>query len=236
MIYVILIEPENPGNVGAVARVMKNFGFKKLVLINPKKEIKCPEMVCRAKHAQDIVGNMQISGWDFLDKMDCLVATTAKLGTDYNIPRSPLTPKQLAGKINMKQKLGIMIGRESKGLTNKEISKCDFVVSIPAHNKYPTLNISHAVAVILYELYKAKGKNKSNSEIKAAGKEYKNVLNKKMGGLLDSLDFATKEKKETQRVVWKRIFGKAMLTKREAFAAMGLISKLEKKLEEKNKD
>jgi TrmH family RNA methyltransferase len=230
MIYIILIEPETEGNVGAVARVMKNFGFSRLVLINPKADIKSEETRNRAKHAQDILKNAEIAGWDYLDKMDYLVATTAKLGTDYNIPRSPMTPDQLAEKIDIKQKIGIVIGREGLGLTNEEIGKCDFVVSIPADTKYPTLNISHALGIILYELYKKCGKLKSNSHIVVADKQYKDVLTKKTNELLDKLTFTTIEKKETQQIVWKRIFGKAMLTKREAFAVLGFLSKVNKKI------
>jgi len=233
MIYIILIEPENPGNIGAVARVMKNFGFRKLVLINPKTDIRSSDTVCRAKHAQDILERAKIADWSFLDRMDYLVATTAKLGTDYNIPRSPLTPEQLAEKINIKQKIGIVIGREGKGLLNREIKMCDFVVSIPAHSKYPTLNISHALGIILHELYKEHGKSKSNSHIEVANRKYKDVLNKKTAELLDKLDFTTPEKKQTQKIVWKRIFGKAMLTKREAFAVLGFLSKIQKAIKNK---
>ena len=230
MIYIILIEPENPGNIGAVARVMKNFDFKNLVLVNPRADILSTETKCRAKHAQDILKNAEITDWNFLTKMDYLVATTAKLGTDYNIPRSPITPEELAEKINIKQKIGIVIGREGLGLTNEEINKCDFVVSIPGDKRYPTLNISHAVGIILYELYKKHGKNKSNAHIIVADKKSKDILFKRTCELLDRLSFATKEKKETQKLVWKRLYGKAMLTKREAFAVLGFISKVEKKI------
>ncbi|MBN2457786.1 RNA methyltransferase [Candidatus Woesearchaeota archaeon] len=230
MLYVILIEPENPGNIGAIARVMKNFGFKNLVLINPVADISSSEAICRAKHAQDVLKRAIVADWSFLDKMDYLAGTTAKLGTDYNIPRSPLTPDKLAEKANTKKKLGLVIGREGKGLSNKEIGLCDFIVTIPAQAKYPTLNISHALGILLYEIYKINGKDRSDSHIETAGRRYKDVLNKRVAGLLEQMEFATPEKKQTQKVVWKRIFGKAMLTKREAFAVLGLFSKIEKGL------
>jgi len=86
MIYIILMEPENEGNVGAIARVMKNFGFKNLVMINPKTEI-TEVTKARAKHAQDILNNAKITNSSFLKTMDTLIGTTAKVGTDYNITR-----------------------------------------------------------------------------------------------------------------------------------------------------
>jgi len=158
MIHIILMEPENPGNLGAIARVMKNFGFMSLILINPKLEVD-ETARCRAKHAQDILDNAKIKDVSYLKKMDLLVGTTAKVGTDYNIPRSPLSPKDLAAKVNPKQKIGLLIGREGIGLTNEEIMMCDFTVTIPANPDYPTLNISHALAILLYELSSMQDKN-----------------------------------------------------------------------------
>ena len=125
MISIILIEPEKSGNVGAVARAMKNFGLSNLVLINPKCKPKSKEARNRAKHAQEVLMNAKIKGFGFLKKLDYLVATTAQLGTDYNIPRSAITADTLAEKLNEIDsdglEIGILIGRESIGLTNKEI-------------------------------------------------------------------------------------------------------------------
>ncbi|MFC1705057.1 TrmH family RNA methyltransferase, partial [Nanoarchaeota archaeon] len=162
---------------------------------------------------------------------DYLIATTAKLGTDYNIPRSPITPEQLSdklSKINKKLKIGLLIGREGTGLNNKEISMCDFIVTIPSSRKYPTLNISHATSVILYEIFKKQSKGKSNEHIIFASKKEKQVMMDYFRKVLNTIKFSTKEKKETQKKVWKRIFGKSFLTKREAFAVIGFLKKLKK--------
>lgn len=221
------MEPENEGNVGAIARVMKNFGFKNLVLINPKTEI--TEITkARAKHAQDILNNVKIKDSSFLKTMDTLIGTTAKVGTDYNIPRSPLTPKEMAKKITIKKKTGILIGREGIGLTNEEIRGCDFTVTIPTSKKYFTLNISHALGIILYEIFQQNETKTSISNIEPASKKEKNVLSGQIHKILDKLTFTTVDKVETQRRVWKRFIGKAMLTKREAFALIGFFKKIMK--------
>ncbi len=96
MIYVILLEPVVPGNVGAVARAMKNFEFARLVLINPHCDHLCDEARNRAKHSQEVLENAEVNDFFVVDDYDYLVATTAKLGTDYNISRSPLLPEELA--------------------------------------------------------------------------------------------------------------------------------------------
>jgi len=224
MISIILIEPELSENVGFIARAMKNFGLKNLVLIEPKCSL--DKAIKTAKHAKDVLKKAKVEKKGYLDKFDYLIGTTSKLGTDYNIPRSPLTPEQLAEKIkDKKNKIAILFGRESIGLTNKEILKCDFVVTIPASRKYSALNISHAATVIFYELFK-RAKEKSNSHIVSAGKKEKDVLFKEINKLLGRVEFSTKEKKETQKKVWKRVIGKAFLTKREIFALIGFFKKL----------
>ena len=227
MIYIILMEPENEGNVGAIARVMKNFGFKNLVLINPKVEI-TEVTKARAKHAQDILNNVKIKDAEFLKTMDTLIGTTAKVGTDYNIPRSPVSPKEMAKKITKKKKTGILIGREGIGLTNEEIQNCDFTVTIPASKKYFTLNISHALGILLYELFQETETINSTSDIEPASKNEKTIISKQVHNILEKLTFTTEDKVETQKRVWKRFIGKAMLTKREAFALIGFFKKVEK--------
>jgi len=231
MISVVLIEPETSGNIGAIARVMKNFEFSDLVLINPKCNHLEKESLDRSTHAKSILKKAKIKKISFLKTFDYLIGTTAKLGTDYNVPRSPIIPEQLSeklSKINNKLKIGLLIGREGTGLSNKEISMCDFIVTIPSSKKYPTMNISHATSLILYEIFKKQTKKKSNAHIIPATQKEKEVIMDNFNKVLNSVKFSTKEKRQTQKTVWKRIFGKAFLTKREAFAVIGFLKKLKR--------
>jgi len=125
-------------------------------------------------------------------------------------------------------KIGILIGREGSGLNNKEINLCDILVTIPASRKYPTFNVSHALIIILYEIFKKLSIDKSNSHINFASKKEKDIILKYIAQILNKMEFATKEKKDTQKNVWKRVFGKALLTKREAFVVMGFLRKFKK--------
>lgn len=226
MITIILLEPRNPGNIGAVCRAMANFDFKSLILIEPKCDIKDIELVKRAKHGQKVVKNISVRSRKCLDDFDYLIGTTARLGTDYNIPRSPLTPEQLARKVcNVRGNVGILFGKEDSGLTNEEILKCDFIVSIPSSKNYRVLNISHAVAIICYEIFKRKIEGIFR-EYPAAGKLEKKALLKKVDRVLDGIEFSTPEKKRTQKIIWRRILGKSFLTRREIFALHGFFEKL----------
>jgi TrmH family RNA methyltransferase len=229
MITVVLTEPKTEGNIGALARVMKNFDLKNLVLIKPKCNHLGLDAKSRAKHAKDILKNASVKDFSYLKKFDYVIGTTAMLGTDYNIPRSPLTPEQLADKIyNVKGKIALLFGRDSFGLTNEEIKKCDFIVTIPTHKKYPTMNISHAASVIFYALFKKIGKENISEHIITATKKEKDIILKNINKILNKLEFQTKQKKDTQKIVWKRIIGKSLLTKREAYALLGFLRKLSK--------
>lgn len=228
MISIILIEPETSGNVGYVARAMKNFDFNDLILINPKCNHLDLDAMSRATHAKDFLKKAKVKNFSYLKKFDHLIATTAMLGSDYNIPRSPISIEELAKRISKIEsgKIGLMIGRESHGLNNKEIQMADFVITIPASKEYPTLSISHSVAIILYELFKHLNKEKHNDHFTPASKKDKEIVMRIINENLDKMDFSTKEKKDTQKKVWKRILGKSFLTKREAFAIMGFFKKL----------
>ena len=90
--------------------------------------------------------------------------------------------------------------------------------------EYKTMNISHAVAILLYELFAYTHKETKFPPMTA---DEKRIIEKKIEKILNKMHFSTEDKRETQRRVWKRIIGKAMLTKREAFALIGFLRKLE---------
>lgn len=221
-ISVAILEIQNPGNLGAIARVMKNFDLKELILINPKCKID-QEAIDRASHAKDILKKSKVKPFSYLKKFDYVIGTTAKLGRNYNIPRTPLPIDKIEGK-----KIVILFGREDHGLSNKEIKQCDLITTIPSSKKYPTLNISHAAAIIFYELFKNSKKEKSSSHFDYASRKDKDILIKLVNTTLKDLPFSTKEKRETQKKSWKSLINKAFLTKREIYNLCGFFSKIKK--------
>ena len=225
MTEIILMQPSTPGNIGAVARVMKNFNLKNLTLIDPKTNHLSLEALSRAKHAKDILKKAKIKPSSYLKSRPTLIATTSQLGSDYNLKRTPLTPKQILTKISKKQKVSILFGSEGNGLTNDELSLADIVLHIPSSPNYPTLNLSHSVTIICYELFQ-QSEDKTATQFTPASKIELNIINKNFTKILNQLTFTTKEKKDTQKTVWKHIFGRALLTKRESFAVIGFLKKL----------
>ncbi len=234
MLAVVLIEPETPGNIGSVARVMKNFGVKELVLVNPKCNHLDGEAYGRAMHARDILKKAVVAaGFSNLKRFDYVVGTTAALGSDYNVMRSPITPEQLAlqlsrsGSISRsKTNIAVVFGRESSGLKNAEVACCDIVVTIPSSMKYPALNLSHAVAIVLYELFKHSSSVKLASHISLASRHEKDVAISMVSDILARMDFAIASKKQTQSMVWSRLINKSFLTRREMYALLGFLRKI----------
>ena len=226
MISVILVEPSVAGNIGAVARVMANFGFTDLVLVRPKCDHLSEEAQGRSKHARPILKKAKVV--QDLAGFDYLIATTSALGTDFNIPRSPITPKELVALLRSKThgSIGLVFGPEGPGLSNKDILRADFTVTIPTHKKYHSMNLSHSVAIILYEIYQAFGADKVNSDIRPITDAEKRQSLKMVDEILKKYDFVTDTKRETQRRLWRKILGKLFLSKRESYALMGFLRKM----------
>lgn len=219
---VVLVEPEEAGNVGFVARTMKNFGFQKLYLVSPKCDLE--EAKKFAKHAQDVLASAKILK-DFgatRKKFKYLIGTTALRGGEYNVLRSHLTPRQLASR-SLPSGAAIVFGREGPGLTNEEVRKCDLLVSIPSSDVYPTMNVSHAAAVVLYELFLSQQGNFASSGT-ASPKTTKAVI----GNFSKLLEKCTlpKEKRRIKLDIFRRVIGKSMITEREAHGLAGAFRKM----------
>lgn len=231
-VYIVFVECETPGNIGFLARTMANFGLSKLVLINPT-ELK-EEAFYQAMHAKHLVENAMIfdSLNDFYKHVviDFKVASTGVAGGSYNLSRIPIKPTELGRIINPNVNTAIIFGREGNGLTNKEIENCDITVSIPTDPSYPIMNISHAAAIILYELFKNQNEFpvEGLEESTSIEKEY---LLKDMAEIIDTLSIPDHKKKTGLRS-FKNIINRAFITGREAHTLKGILRRLKMKQEE----
>ncbi|MEJ1297387.1 MAG: RNA methyltransferase [Candidatus Sedimenticola sp. (ex Thyasira tokunagai)] len=153
-IRIVMIETSHPGNIGAVARAMKNMCLENLCLVRPK-EFPCAEATARASGADDLLAGAQV--FDSLDEAlrGCrlVVGASARLRT---VEWPQLAPRACAEKVwreATKGDVAILFGRESSGLRNSELDRCQYLVHIPANAEYCSLNIAQALQVIAYELH-----------------------------------------------------------------------------------
>lgn len=232
MIYIVFVEPESPGNIGFLARTMKNFGFEDLVLINPCKLEN--EAYYQAMHAKEVIWNHKScqSLKDFIEteNIDFTVGTTRMAGGSYNVSRIAITPAQLAESLNITGNIAIVFGREGNGLSNEEVALCDIIVTIPTNESYPVLNISHAAAIILYELFK-KENQYPREELEEASKSEKELLIQEMDKLIQFTGYP-EHKLKTSSTVFRRIIGRAFIAGREAHTLIGTIRRIRMKLKE----
>ncbi len=223
MISVVLVNPKYGGNVGSIARVMMNFDFKELRIVGSK-EILNKEAYMMAVHAKDILNNAKFYNTfeEAIKDLDFVVATSGARGGDRNLKRVPITPKDLASQLlTVKGNVGIVFGREDDGLTNEELEKCDLLVSIPTSNLYPIMNLSHAVAVILYEIYSARvGNTFLDINMREASRKDKDLLINKFNEFIDRNEKIPEHKKELCKIIFKRLVNRAFISGKEAWTLM----------------
>ncbi len=221
-IRVVLVRPQNEGNVGAVARAMMNFGLSELHIVTPECEIGI-DARRRAMHADKILEKAKIhrSLESALKGADMVVGTTGvKTENAKKFPRITLTPREFAQKAEKYEgKIALMFGQEDFGLDQKAIKRCDMLVTIPTSEEYPIMNISHAASVVFYELF-VQGADQWKS--KDAGKMEIERLVKQFSDLLGAIDYP-KHKREKTTVMFRRIVGRAVISKWEYHTIMGVL-------------
>ncbi len=152
-IRIVLVNTSHPGNIGAVARAMKNMGLSKLVLVEPKK-FPHDEATWRASSANDVLESAQVcaSLEEAVAECGLVIGTSARGRT---IPWPLLDPRHCAQRAYAeasKHEVAFVFGREDRGLTNEELQLCNLHLNIPADEEYSSLNLAMAVQVVSYEL------------------------------------------------------------------------------------
>ncbi|MDA8655310.1 RNA methyltransferase [Gammaproteobacteria bacterium] len=164
-VQIVLVETSHPGNIGSVARAMKNMGLANLSLINPKK-FPHQEATALAGNATDVLDNAKIfsSIQEAVNTSKVIYATSAR---ERTIEWPTLTANDAASEIQElvanEIEVSILFGREDRGLTNDELRLANKHLIIPAHPDYPVLNIAMSTQVVCYELYQAAQKNSVES-------------------------------------------------------------------------
>lgn len=219
-----MVEPEIGGNIGFVARAMKNFGLQQLYLVNPVEGYE-EEAKRFASRAKDIVEKAVVVEdlREAIEGVDIVIGTTAIAAKRMaNILRTPTPPEELAKSVYLSRgSIALLFGRESTGLRNEELALCDYVVTIPASHLYPTLNVSHAAAIIFYELFKHQ---RSIGRERAADPRTRELVVERFVDLMTEAGYQQHRIDSASRAL-RNILGRAFVTKREATLILGAFSK-----------
>ncbi len=218
---VVLVEPREGGNVGAVARIMANLGYEDLVLVEPGS---LAGAYRRAMHGRlvlkraETVPDLRTA----TENADLIVGTTAIPSTkEEAFHRHALSPWDLASRVQQVEgTVALLFGREDFGLYNEELDRVDALVHIPSSSEYPVLNLSHAAGIILYELYKAQDVPTSVPPRAASGPE-KERLHQTFEEFLAAASYPAYRRRRTA-VMFRRLLGRAVPSKWEFHALMGV--------------
>jgi cysteine desulfurase len=157
-IRIVLVEPSHPGNIGAVARAMKNMALSELVLVRPKL-FPHPEATARASGADDLLARARVTSSvaEALEGCGFVAATTSR-ERDQNF--RVLDLRDAAERVVQeahRAPAAVLFGAERTGLTNEGLEASHVLIRIPANPEYASLNLAMAVQLVTYELYRARG-------------------------------------------------------------------------------
>ena len=189
----ILVKPQLGENIGACARSMKNFGFNKLHIVEPKINFPNHKAKATSVGAYDIINKAKVFNnvEEAINKFNLIVSLSARR---RDINKKHISLKDFHKIITKKKNIniGLMFGPESSGLSNKDLSFSNYILQIPTSIKFKSLNLSHSLTIICYEIFKLINKDsvkKNSSPLKIATKSNMSSVLKHLVNLLEKKDF-----------------------------------------------
>jgi len=225
-VRVVLVEPQEPMNLGAVARAMRNFGLARLYLVNPAPRVGPPwarEAYWLAVHAEEILDRAVAvdSLMEALADVELVVATTGRPRELYPAPVVPAweVPARV---LSVEGEVALVFGRETFGLTNEELALAHVIGTIPTAPEQPSLNLAQAVVVFAYELFKAVGEGGFPRE-ELAQVAALEAFFEDLGRYVLEIGFTDQNRFPHAMRRLRRIFHKARLTPGEVQMLRGLL-------------
>ena len=229
-IYFILARPQMGENIGSVARALKNFKLTNLRIVNPRCSWPNTKALATSVGAKDILKSTKI--YETIEKtvndLDIIFASTARI---RKINKKMISIQDLKKKIKKNQKIGILFGSESSGLSNDELSCADYLVKIPANKKFNSLNLSHSVILFCFHIFLHFSSKKFiyNSTYKSAVAS-KSEVNKFLSFIVEALDqkgfLQPKHKRQSMIRNIANIFHRINLSEQEIRILLGVFSTL----------
>ena len=201
----ILVRPQLGENIGACARSIKNFGFNKLNIVSPKFSFPNHKAKTTSVGAFNIIDKAKIfhNTRDALDEFDIVISLSARR---RDINKRHISIKDFLNILKRKNntKFGLMFGPEASGLSNKDLSLSNFILTIPTSQKFKSINLSHSVTIICYEIFKTLNPikfSKKGRSLKISSKSKQSSFVKYLISLLEQKDFFLPEEKKQSMIL-----------------------------------
>jgi len=227
-ISIVLVEPQNPGNVGMVCRAMKNMGLSRLRLVNPC-PIDHPEALMFAVSAKDLLEKAEI----FPDLESALADTPISVATTRRhgkYRQEIFSPVEIVGKIAADagvNSCSLVFGREDSGLTTQEVSLCRWQATIPTSAEYGSLNLAQSVLIFCYEILKGNGVSDTQTVRELAPGALLESMYCHMETVLMKIGFLNPENPAHLMMTLRRILARAELDSREVTILRGMMSQID---------
>ena len=230
----ILVKTQLGENIGACARSMKNFGFSKLHIVSPKINFPNHKAKATSVGAYDIINKAKV--FDNVEKaiepFNLVIALSARR---RDINKRHISLQNFQNIIKKKQNLniGFMFGPEASGLSNQDLSFSNYIMQIPTSPKFKSLNLSHSLTVICYEIFKLMNENKTknnNFNLKISSKVKISNIVRLLKSLLEKKNFfIPKEKKHSMLLNINNLIFKLQPNDKELRILASIISSLSRK-------
>jgi TrmH family RNA methyltransferase len=227
-IRIVLVEPSHPGNIGAVARAMKNMGLERLVLVQPR-QFPHSEAIARASGADDVLANARVAATVAEAVAGCglIVATTSRPRDQYFHVADVRDAADRVLRESTRGPAAVLFGSERAGLTNEQLEAAHLLIRIPASESYPSLNLAMAVQIVAYELFRARGVQIDAAP--AAGPLADPVemerLYEHLARVLEEIDFRDRTQGGTHLMGrLRRLFQRAALDRNEVNILRGILT------------
>ena len=227
-VRLIMVRPRGSGNIGSVARAMKNTGVNDLAIVGAART---QSFWARAMavHGRDILADAKCYSTIREAIADCtlVVGTTCRPGLYRSHSQTPrdLAPAMAAAAA--KNKVALIFGPEDHGLSNKDLEHCQMLITIPTHPDYQSLNVAQAAVICLYELYVAALTPVEDSGVERARAEDIERLFDIMRHSLLKIGFLDSENPEHMLLAFRRIFGRAGLEAKDVRILTGMFRQIE---------
>lgn len=238
MISVVVVGAETPGNIGTIARAMKNFGVSDLKLVDPPELHRDGEAYGFAGQArEDILPNAEEVSFEEIVENYHTIGFTATTNEDARRHvRFPFrTPEELADDLaEIETDVALVFGRERVGLTNEELARIDQICAIPASAEYPVLNLGQAATIALYELRELTMDESQLPDVereRAIEPEIERFY-ERFDAMLGAVSYPEEKRAKTMRLV-RRLVGRAHPTGREITTLHGVLRAIERATQER---
>jgi tRNA/rRNA methyltransferase len=225
---IVLVRPRYSGNIGAVARAMRNMGIHDLALVDPA-PLRREQADMMAVHARDVLDAMQIypSLREAVGDCSFVVGTTCRSGLyrDDSVSPRALAPHIVA--LATANRVALVFGSEESGLANDDLRICHRLMTIPTDATYASLNLAQAVLLCCYEVFLAMQEETTLSRRQLAVAEQQELMYEKLKQSLLKVGFLHKENPEHIMFAFRRILGRAGLEERDVRILLGMARQIE---------